>query len=126
MYQFSSVQFSSFAQSCPTLVTPRTAAHQASLSINNPQSPPKPMSIESVIPSNHLILCHPLLLLPSILPSTIFQLKTLTLIQSMSYSDFTGFTCTHLSMCLCIYSVNAFITSIDSCDLQDSQERRVL
>ena len=50
-------------------VTPWTAAHQASLSITNSQSPPKPMSIESVIPSNHLILCHPLLLLPSIFPS---------------------------------------------------------
>ena len=43
-----------------------TAACQASLSIANSRSPPKPMSIESVMPSNHLILCHPLLLLPSI------------------------------------------------------------
>ena len=51
------------------LVTPRTAARQAYLSITNSQSPPKPMSIESVIPSNHLILCHPLLLRPSIFPS---------------------------------------------------------
>ena len=50
-------------------VTPWTAAHQASLSITNSWSPPKPMSIESVMPSNHLILCHPLLLLPSIFPS---------------------------------------------------------
>ena len=50
-------------------VTPGTAAHQASLSFTNTRSPPKPMSIESVIPSNHLILCHPLLLLPSIFPS---------------------------------------------------------
>ena len=49
-------------------VTPWTAAHQASLSITNSQSPPKPMSIESVMPSNHLILCCPLLLLPSIFP----------------------------------------------------------
>ena len=49
--------------------TPWTAACQASLSITNSQSPPKPMSIELVIPSNHLILCRPLLLLPSILPS---------------------------------------------------------
>ena len=48
---------------------PWTTAHQASLSITNFQSPPKPMSIELVIPSNHLILCHPLLLLPSIFPS---------------------------------------------------------
>ena len=47
-------------------VTPWTAAHQASLSITNSQSLPKLMSTESVMPSNHLILCHPLLLLPSI------------------------------------------------------------
>ena len=46
-----------------------TAAHQASLSITNSRSPAKPMSIESVMPSNRLILCHPLLLLPSIFPS---------------------------------------------------------
>ena len=46
--------------------TPWTAACQASLSITNSRSPPKPMSIESVIPSKHLFLCHPLLLLPSI------------------------------------------------------------
>ena len=49
-------------------VTPWTAARQASLSINNSQSLPKLMSIELVMPSNHLILCHPLLL-PSIVPS---------------------------------------------------------
>ena len=49
--------------------TPWTAAHQASLSITNSQSLPKLMSIESVMPSNHLILCRPLLLLPSIFPS---------------------------------------------------------
>ena len=48
-------------------VTPYMAARQASLSITNSQSPPKPMSIESVMPSNHLILCRPLLL-PSIFP----------------------------------------------------------
>ena len=48
---------------------PWTAARQASLSITNSQSLLKPMSIESVMPSNHLILYHPLLLLPSILPS---------------------------------------------------------
>ena len=48
--------------------TPWTTARQASLSITNSQSPPKPMSIESMMPSNHLILCYPLLLLPSIIP----------------------------------------------------------
>ena len=49
--------------------TPRTAARQASLSIIISQSLPKPMSIELVMPSNHLILCRPLLVLPSIFPS---------------------------------------------------------
>ena len=56
--------------SCVQLfATPWTAACQASLSITNSQSSPKPMSIESVMSSNHLILCRPLLLLPSIFPS---------------------------------------------------------
>ena len=50
-------------------VTPWTAAHQASLSITNPWSPPKPMSIETVMPPSHLILCRPLLLLPPTPPS---------------------------------------------------------
>ena len=50
--------------------TPWTAARQASLSITNSRSLLKLMSIESVIPSKHLILCHPLLLLPSVFPST--------------------------------------------------------
>ena len=63
-------QFSSVTQLCLTLCDPMNhTAHQASLSITNSRSPPKPMSIESVMPSNHLILCRPLLLLPSILPS---------------------------------------------------------
>ena len=56
--------------SCVRLsATPRTTVRQASLSITNSRSPPKLMSIVSVMPSNHLILCHPLLLLPSIFPS---------------------------------------------------------
>ena len=50
-------------------VTPRTAARQVSLSITNSQSLLKLMSIEVVMPSNHLIFCHPLLLLPSFFPS---------------------------------------------------------
>ena len=60
-------QFSSVAQLC--LATPWTAAHQASLSITNSRGLLKLMSIELVMPSNHLILCHPLLFLPSIFPS---------------------------------------------------------
>ena len=66
MIQFSSVHSFSHVQ---LFVTPWTAACQASLSITNSQSPPKPMSTESMMPSNHLILCRPLLLLPSIFPS---------------------------------------------------------
>ena len=63
------LQFSSVAQSCPTLRPHGTTAHQASLSITNSWSLLKLMSIESVMPSSHLILCCPLLLLPSIFPS---------------------------------------------------------
>ena len=59
----------SSVQSRPALCDPMNRVHQASLSITNSWGPPKPMSIESVMPSNHLILCHPLLLLPSIFPS---------------------------------------------------------
>ena len=51
------------------LATPWTTACQASLSITSSQSPPKPMSIDLVMPSSRLILCRPLLLLPSIPPS---------------------------------------------------------
>ena len=64
---FSSVQFSHWVVS--DFVTLWTAAHQASLSITNSQSLHKLMSIESVMPSSHLILCRPLLLPPSIFPS---------------------------------------------------------
>ena len=67
--QFSSVQ----SLSCVLLfATPWTAVHQAYLSITNSQTLLKLMSIESVMPSNHLILCPPLLLLPSISPSIMF------------------------------------------------------
>jgi len=64
--QFSSVQSLSHVS---LFATPWIAACQASLSITNSQSLPKSMSIESMMPSNHLILCRPLLLLPSIFPS---------------------------------------------------------
>ena len=67
MYPLSSVQFSRSIVS--DSATPQTAACQASLSITNSQSLLKLMPIKSVMPSNHLILCHLLLLLPSIFPS---------------------------------------------------------
>ena len=63
------LQLSSISQICQAFVTPWTAACQASLSITNSWNLCKFISIESVMPSNHLILCHPLLLLPSIFPS---------------------------------------------------------
>ena len=63
------VQLSSIAQLCLPLWTPWTAALPASLSITNSWSLLKLMSIESVMPSSPLILCRPLLLLPSVLPS---------------------------------------------------------
>ena len=66
LLSFSSVQSPSCVQ---LFATPWTTAPQASLSITNSRSLLKLMSIELVMPSNHLILCHPLLLLPSIFPS---------------------------------------------------------
>ena len=71
-------------------VTPWTAAHQASLSITISQSLPKLMSFKSVMPSNHLILCRPLLLLPSISPNIrVFSNKSVLHIggQSVGASD---------------------------------------
>ena len=72
-----------------TLATPWTTAHQASLSITNSWSLPKLMSIESVMPSNHLILCRPLLLLPSIFPSTrVFSNESALCIRWPNYWSF--------------------------------------
>ena len=81
--QFSSVQLLSRVW---LFVTPWTTAHQASQSIISSQSSPKLMSIESVIPSNHLILCCPLLL-PSIFPSIrVFSNESALLIRWPKYS----------------------------------------
>ena len=76
--------------SCVQLfATPWTAARQASLSITNSQSLLKLMSIKSVMPSNHLILCHPLLLLPSIFPSIrVFSNETVLCIRWPKYCNF--------------------------------------
>ena len=83
------VQFSSVTQLCPTLCTPWIAAHQASLSITNSQSLLKLMSIESVMPSCHVILCHPLLLLPPIPPSiTVFSNKSTPHMRWLKYWGF--------------------------------------
>ena len=81
------IEFSSISQSCPTLCDPMNCTRHDSLSITNSRSPPKPMSIESVMPSNHLILCHPpLLLLPSIFPSIrVFSNESALLIRWPKY-----------------------------------------
>ena len=83
---FSSVQSLSRVQ---LFVTPWTAAHQASLSITNSRSLLKLMSVESVMPSNHLILCCPLLLLPSIFPSIrVFSSESVLRIRWPEYWSF--------------------------------------
>ena len=86
--QFSSVQ--SF--SCVRLfATPWTTAPQASLLITNSQSLPKLMSIESVMPSNHLILCHPLLLQPSVFPHIrVFSNELVLHIRWLKYWSFSS------------------------------------
>ena len=70
-------------------MTPWTAVRQASLSITNSRSLLKLMSVESVMPSNHLILCHPLLLLPSIIPSIrVFSSESVLHIRWPKYWSF--------------------------------------
>ena len=85
-------QFNSVVQSlsCVRLfVTPWNEAHQASMSITNSQSLLKLMSIESVMPSNHLVLCHSLLLLPSVLPRIrVFSNESLLPIRWPKYWSF--------------------------------------
>ena len=84
--EFSSVQSLGSVWLFPT---PWTAARQASLSITNSRSLLKLMSIESMMPSNHLILCHPLLLLPSIFPSIrVFSNESLLCIRWPKYWSF--------------------------------------
>ena len=86
LHQFSSVQLLSHVQ---LFATPWTAAHQASLSITNYQSIFKLMSTESGVPSNHLILYHPLLLPPSIFPTTrVFSNESVLCIRWPKYWSF--------------------------------------
>ena len=87
----SDIQFSSFQSlsHVQLFATPSTATHQASLSITNSRSLLKPMSIESVMPSNHLILCRPLLLLPSIFPNIrVFSNESVFCIRWPEYWSF--------------------------------------
>ena len=86
LFKVSSVQSLNRVQ---LFATPWTAARQASLSITNSRSLPKLMSIESVIPSNHLILYHPLLLLPSVFPSIrVFSNESALCIRRPKYWSF--------------------------------------
>ena len=88
MLHFLPVQFSSVTR-VRFFATPWTAACQASLSITNFWSLLKLMSIESVMPSNHLILCHPLVLLPSIFPSiSVFSNESVLHIRWPKYWSF--------------------------------------
>ena len=85
-YRFSSVQSLSHVW---LFATPWTAAHQASLSITNSWSLVKLMSIELVMPSNHLIFCHPFLLLPSVFPSIrVFSNESVLRIRWPKYWSF--------------------------------------
>ena len=89
--QFSSVQSLSHVR---LFETPWTAAHQASLSITNSWSSPRLMSIESVMPSNHLILCGPPLLPPSIFPSIrVFSNESVLCIRWPKYWSFSFSIC---------------------------------
>ena len=86
---FHTVQFSSVGQSVRLFETPWTTAHQASLFITNSWSLLKLMCIESVMPSNHLILCRPLLLLPSVFPSIrVFSSESVLRIRLLKYWSF--------------------------------------
>ena len=90
-YQTLRVLFSSVQSLSPVqlFATPRTAARHASLSITNSWSLPKLMSIESVMPSNHLILHRPFLLLPSIFPSIrVFSNESFLCIKCPKYWSF--------------------------------------
>ena len=107
--QFSSLQSLSHVW---LFATPWTAARQASLSITNSWSLPKPMSIESVMPSNHLILCRPLLLLPSIFPSIrVFSNESVIRIRWPKYWSFSF----NISQCLVYGMYYVFIVQLLNC-----------
>ena len=101
--------------SCQFFATPWTAARQATLSIANSHSPHKPMSIELVIPSNHLIFCCPLLLLPALRSFQMSRLFTLggqsigvsasTLVLTMNTQDWSPLEWTGCSHCQIIITI---------------------
>ena len=86
---YCSVQFSSVTQSCLTLCEPMSCSTPGLPVQPNSRSPPKLMSIESVMPSSHLIFCYPLLLLPSIFPSIrVFSNESALCIRWPKYWNF--------------------------------------
>ena len=86
---FNSVQFNSVAQSCPTLCDPRDCSTPGFPVHHQFQDLLKLMSIKLMMPSNHLILCHPLLLLPSIFPSIrVFSNESVLRIRWPKYWSF--------------------------------------
>ena len=94
-------------------VTPWTAAKQASLSFIISLSLLKLMSIESLMPSNHLILCHPLLLLPSIFPSIrVFSRELVLCIKWPKYWRFSFNKLAQSSLNICIFSFKKLLRSI--------------
>ena len=100
------IQFSSVAQSCPILATPWITAGQASLSITNSRSLVKLMSIESVMPSSHLILSRPLLLLPPIPPSIrVFTNESTLRMRWPKYWSFS-------------FSISGWCIDLDYCDVK--------
>ena len=108
--------------------TPWTTAHQASLFITNSQSLLKLMSIESVMPSNHLILCRPLLFLPSVFPSIrVFSNESVLCIRWPKYWSF-SFSISPSNEYSRLISLTGLISllskglSLSSCCPRDSQE----
>ena len=109
---FSSVQLLSRVR---LFVTPWTAAHQASLSITNSRSSPRLTSIDSMMPSSHLILCRPLLLPPSIFPSIrVFSNESALPIRWPKYWSFSFSICIskHHIVLLNIYNFNLSVIKL--------------
>ena len=126
--QFSSVQSLSHVWLC---VTPWTAARQASLSITNSQRLLKLMSIESMMPSNHIMLCHPLLLPPSIIPSIrVFSNESVLRIRWPKYwsfsfnispsSEYSGLISFRID-CLDLFALQGTLKSLSNTTVQKHQ-----
>ena len=106
-YTYYISQFSSVSELCRLFVTPWSTVHQASPSVTNSQSLLKLMSIESVMPSNCLILCHSLLLLASVFPNIrIFSIESVLHIRWPKYWSF-SFSISPSNECSGLFSLRA-------------------